>query len=300
MADLKISALTSATTPLAGTEVLPIVQSSTTKQVSVANLTAGRAVAVKNLTATDLTAGRVPYVGTGGLIQDDGDFLFDGTTVTLRGPRGTYTMVFYNTNDGSNSGRMGTISGNIFNIDATGTSNILTLSSNGTEAIRVDASANAQITTGNLVIGTSGKGIDFSATAGTGTSELLADYEEGTWTPVLKFGGLTTGITYSTQSGTYTKTGRMVCARATIALTSNGSASGGATVTGLPFTVAVTTAASIYQDGISYVGMINLGVEGTVDRFAIQQVSAAGVNSNLDRLNFSNTAFFTLAVCYQV
>jgi hypothetical protein len=38
----KISALTSATTPLAGTEVLPIVQSTTTKQVSVANLTAGR------------------------------------------------------------------------------------------------------------------------------------------------------------------------------------------------------------------------------------------------------------------
>jgi trimeric autotransporter adhesin len=36
----------------------------------------------------------------------------------------------------------------------------------------------------NVVIATSGKGIDFSATAGTGTSELLNDYEEGTWTPV--------------------------------------------------------------------------------------------------------------------
>jgi hypothetical protein len=42
MANTKISALTFATTPLVGTEVLPIVQSSTTKQVSVANLTAGR------------------------------------------------------------------------------------------------------------------------------------------------------------------------------------------------------------------------------------------------------------------
>jgi hypothetical protein len=42
MADTKISALPASTTPLAGTEVLPIVQSSTTKQVSVANLTAGR------------------------------------------------------------------------------------------------------------------------------------------------------------------------------------------------------------------------------------------------------------------
>ena len=52
MADLKISALTASTTPLAGTEVLPIVQSSTTKQVSVANLTAGRAVSAASLTTT--------------------------------------------------------------------------------------------------------------------------------------------------------------------------------------------------------------------------------------------------------
>ena len=44
MADSKISNLPASTTPLAGTEVLPIVQSSSTKQVSVANLTAGRDV----------------------------------------------------------------------------------------------------------------------------------------------------------------------------------------------------------------------------------------------------------------
>ena len=54
MADVKISALPASTTPLAGTEVLPIVQSGVTKQVSVANLTAGRAVSASTLTATDL------------------------------------------------------------------------------------------------------------------------------------------------------------------------------------------------------------------------------------------------------
>ena len=52
MANTKISALTASTTPLAGTEVLPIVQSSTTKQVSVANLTAGRAVSAASLALT--------------------------------------------------------------------------------------------------------------------------------------------------------------------------------------------------------------------------------------------------------
>ena len=52
MSNSKISALTSVTTPLAGTEVLPVVQSSTTKQVSVANLTAGRAVSAASLALT--------------------------------------------------------------------------------------------------------------------------------------------------------------------------------------------------------------------------------------------------------
>jgi hypothetical protein len=62
------------------------------------------------------------------------------------------------------------------------------------------------LSTGNLVIGTSGKGIDFSATPGTGTSELLADYEEGTWTAV--WTNLTGTPTNTT--GYYTKIGRVV------------------------------------------------------------------------------------------
>jgi hypothetical protein len=49
MADTKISALPASTTPLAGTEVLPIVQSSTTRQVSVANLTAGRVISANGV-----------------------------------------------------------------------------------------------------------------------------------------------------------------------------------------------------------------------------------------------------------
>jgi len=55
MADVKISGLPASTTPLLGTEVLPIVQSGVTKQVSVANLTTGRDVNAKTLTldATD-------------------------------------------------------------------------------------------------------------------------------------------------------------------------------------------------------------------------------------------------------
>ena len=67
MADKKISQLSSASTPLAGTEVLPIVQSSTTVKVSVADLTAGRTVA----TGTLNVSGDVAFAGTGRRITGD-------------------------------------------------------------------------------------------------------------------------------------------------------------------------------------------------------------------------------------
>ena len=65
----------------------------------------------------------------------------------------------------------------------------------------------ATLSTGNLVV-SNGKGIDFSATPGTGTSELFADYEEGTWTPS-QGSGLTVVGTFSS-AGKYTKIGRIV------------------------------------------------------------------------------------------
>lgn len=71
MADLKISALTSATTPLAGTEVLPIVQSTTTKKVTINNLTAGRAVSANSFavgTTQNIITGGMWYQTSGGLL----------------------------------------------------------------------------------------------------------------------------------------------------------------------------------------------------------------------------------------
>jgi hypothetical protein len=65
MADVKISGLPASTTPLAGTEVLPIVQSSSTKQVSVANLTAGRDVSANIFSSAAGTAA-LPAITTSG------------------------------------------------------------------------------------------------------------------------------------------------------------------------------------------------------------------------------------------
>ena len=96
MADVKISALPLASTPLAGTEVLPIVQSATTDQVSVANLTAGRSVSAASLTLTTtplavgsggtglstLTAGYIPY-GNGTSAYQVSNIYTDGSSVGI-------------------------------------------------------------------------------------------------------------------------------------------------------------------------------------------------------------------------
>jgi hypothetical protein len=78
MADLKISQLPAATTPVAGTEVLPIVQSGTTTQVSIANLTVGR-----NVTATTFLGGLDTNVAAAGLTVTGTTVAADGTDTNI-------------------------------------------------------------------------------------------------------------------------------------------------------------------------------------------------------------------------
>ena len=103
--------------------------------------------------------------------------------------------------------------------------------------LRIPSSGDVQVLTGNLVIGTSGKGIDFSANGNAAgmTSELLDDYEEGTFTP--SFTGGTSGSGYTRQVGEYTKVGKLVTF--TLTIDGDGGLTGTATaieIGGLPFT----------------------------------------------------------------
>ena len=67
MANVKISALPASTTPLTGTELVPIVQSGVTKQVSVDNLTIGKAVTANNFVTQGATSRiDIDSSGTGG------------------------------------------------------------------------------------------------------------------------------------------------------------------------------------------------------------------------------------------
>lgn len=90
MADAKISALPAATTPLAGTEVLPIVQSSTTRKVSIADVTAGRSVSAADVTSGAYklsSAGIVTESGTTRTLSagDNGEVIYctSGSAVTI-------------------------------------------------------------------------------------------------------------------------------------------------------------------------------------------------------------------------
>jgi len=101
MANSKISALPSATTPLAGTEVLPVVQGGITEQVSVANLTAGRSVAASNLAvdANSATAAvRITQLGAGNalLVEDSASpdstpFVIDAAGNVIQGTTASTT-----------------------------------------------------------------------------------------------------------------------------------------------------------------------------------------------------------------
>lgn len=160
------------------------------------------------------------------------------------------------------------------------------------------------LSTGNLVMGTAGKGIDFSinpAAPGV-TSELLDDYEIGTWTPSIKFGGAAVGITYSRQSGTYTKVGNVVTVVFDMRLTSKGSSTGGLTIEGLPFASVggVTAGFAIAQLYLysGYVGLTKMGTAytngSTVLNEPIDSLSVAITDTN-----FTNSAILFASFTYR-
>jgi hypothetical protein len=233
MADVKISGLPASTTPLAGTEVLPIVQSGVTKQVSIANVTAGRDVSALSITTPTYKAAN----SAGGALQNasgvnqlqwgagGGSNVSVDVAITINpanaavaiSPTGTGTVAI------SPAGAL--------TINPTAASTINNTSIGATTA-STGRFTSVTVTTGSVVIGTSGQGIDFSATPNTGTSELLADYEEGTWTPVDDSGA---GLTFSSVNGKYIKIGNQVTVSLylfypTTANTNN------AAIAGLPYT----------------------------------------------------------------
>ena len=157
-----------------------------------------------------------------------------------------------------------------------------------TERMRIKADGDVSIVTGNLIIGTAGKGIDFSADgqAAGMTSELLDDYEEGTWTPVAA--SQAGGIAAYTSSATYTKIGRLVYVSGTITITIGGTASGVLFIDSYPFTCGSNSAFGLSTEtqltGTSYGNRLT----GSTSGGFIAALAAGGiVYTNGSVYNFS-------------
>lgn len=204
MADKKISALTAATTPLAGTEVLPIVQSGSTVKVAVSDLTAGRSTSVGNL---NVTTAATTATGSANITSSDPTLRMSVSGGTA--DKNTYEWRAIAAGAGFEYLQLRKINDarTVF-----------------TELLKIDNGGDLTVSLGNVVMGTSGKGIDFSANthAAGMTSELLAYYEEGTFTATRTGFTEVLGGGTITSTGVYTRVGRVVTIQ--IILTCTGAA----------------------------------------------------------------------------
>lgn len=152
----------------------------------------------------------------------------------------------------------------------------------------------------------SGAGITFPATASASSdANTLDDYEEGTWTPVLTFGGSSTGITYDTSDrGNYTKVGNIVTVFVRMVLTSKGSASGSALVTGLPFTSKggqfVTGCSLAGFNNLTFANQLIMQIGENTTEVQIFEVTEAGSRTDITNSDFANNTRLSWSATYLV
>jgi hypothetical protein len=163
-----------------------------------------------------------------------------------------------------------------------------------TEAMRLNS-------TGNLVLkggtaGANGVGVTFPATqVASSDANCLDDYEEGTFTPGVTFGGASVGMVISS-SGRYTKVGRAVTVSGLITITTRGTSTGTALITGLPFTSAAGdyVAASLRLAAISFTDAFQGYVGPSATTINLEQITNAGTESALTHSNFSVGSSFLI------
>jgi hypothetical protein len=135
-------------------------------------------------------------------------------------------------------------------------------------------------------------------------SNVLDDYEEGSWTPAITFGDANSGITYSVQAGRYTKIGNRVIANGELLLTSKGSSTSTARITGLPFTTDndVYQTAGLYNDRLaSPHGGANLYVSKNNTYITLyQQRDDSTNNSVISNSHFNDNTYLLFFLTYRV
>ena len=146
-------------------------------------------------------------------------------------------------------------------------------------AVRASGSLEGlQILRGNISMGVQGTGIDFNSGTGSAiTSNLLDDYEEGTWTPT------STSFTFTNSGSSYTKIGNIVNLRASIIYTSGGTP---AITGGLPFAASGNSAGTIED----------LSLGGAFASSGDVRVSGAGIQ--IDNLTIAGNGQIVFSITY--
>jgi hypothetical protein len=138
----------------------------------------------------------------------------------------------------------------------------------------------------------------------TSANNALSDYEQGTWTMGISFDGASVGVTTSLNTGTYTKIGRQVTVVGLVRLTSKGSSTGDARVTGLPFTIAAgdsfASAASLRPVNISFANQIIAFGQPSAQTILLQETTEAGVITTITDANFANDSDVLIQLTYFV
>ena len=172
--------------------------------------------------------------GTANTLEGEESFTYDGNGmvdiegtgaagIQIKTPNNTDSGIYFRTGS-SNTGAISYLQ----------TDNSMNFRVNSTNKLTINSS-------GNLVLGVSGAGIDFSATAdasgsgASGQNELLADYEQGdlTFTVTSSNGG---SISYSYRTGHYTRIGNVCHVTGDIRFDGSWSGSDGDMYISLPYT----------------------------------------------------------------